>query len=334
MLGQADGTSWMAGFARSMLSIALLLAEKNPVYEDLASKFWEHFVYIANSMNSLTNPKKSLWHEQDGFFYDHLTTPDGETIPIRARTMVGFVPMFGATVVDADLCGRYPAFGRRRQWFLEHRPDLMESVAPMVTPGCHNTLILGLVRTEQFRRMLAYMLDENEFLSPYGIRAVSKYHLEHPFVLKLDGEEHRLDYEPGESTTDLFGGNSNWRGPIWFPVNFLIIQALREYHRYYGSSFQVECPTGSGQMKTLEQVASELSRRVARIFLPDASGKRPVFGDSQMFNSDPNWKDLIPFYEYFHGDTGRGCGASHQTGWTGLIAQILVSLHDATRDRE
>jgi hypothetical protein len=334
MLGQADGTSWMAAFARNMMSIALLLAEHNPLYEDLASKFWEHFVYIANSMNSLTDPKKSLWHEQDGFFYDHLTTPSGETIPIRARTMVGFVPMFGATVVDADSCHQHPAFARRRQWFLEHRPDLMKSVGPMVTPGAHNTLIMGLVRTEQLRRMLAYMLDEREFLSPYGVRAVSKYHLEHPFVLKLDGQEYRLDYEPGESTTDLFGGNSNWRGPVWFPVNFLIIQALREYYRYYGNSFQVECPTGSGQMKTLEQVASELSRRVARIFLRDASGNRPVFGDTQMFNNDPNWKDLIPFYEYFHGDTGRGCGASHQTGWTGLIAQILVSLHDATRDHE
>ncbi len=334
MLGQADGTSWMAAFARSMLSIALLLAEKNPVYEDLASKFWEHFVYIANSMNSLTDPKKSLWHEQDGFFYDHLTTPTGETIPIRARTMVGFVPIFGATVVDADMCQRYPAFSRRRQWFLEHRPDLLKSVAPMVTPGAHNTLILGLIRTDQLRRMLAYMLDEREFLSPYGIRSVSKFHLEHPLVLQLNGEEHRLDYEPGESTTDLFGGNSNWRGPIWFPVNFLIIQALREYHRYYGNSFQVECPTGSGKMKTLEQVAGEIAHRLARIFLRDANGKRPVFGESQIFNDDPNWKDFIPFYEYFHGDTGRGCGASHQTGWTGLIAQILVSLHDATRDRE
>ena len=279
MLGQADGTSWMAAFARSMLSIALILAEQNRVYEDLASKFWEHFVYIANSMNSLTDPKKSLWHEEDGFFYDHLTTPDGETIPIRARTMVGFVPLFGATVVDADSCQQHPAFNRRRQWFIEHRPDLVESVGPMVTPGAHNTLILGLVRTDQLRRMLAYMLDEHEFLSTYGMRAVSKFHLENPFSLKLDGQEYRLDYEPGESTTDLFGGNSNWRGPIWLPVNFFIIQALREYHRYYGNAFQVECPTGSGQMKTLEQVASELARRVARIFLRDEHGKRPVFGD-------------------------------------------------------
>ncbi len=326
LLGQADGTSWMAAFARSMLSNALLLAEQNPVYEDLASKFWEHFVYIANSMNSLTDRAKSLWHEEDGFFYDQLTTPSGETMPIRARTMVGFVPLFGATVVDAVSCQRHPAFNRRRQWFIEHRPDLVKSVGPMVTPGAHNTLILGLVRTDQLRRMLAYLLDEREFLSPYGVRAVSRYHLEHPLVMQLDGHEYRLDYEPGESTTDLFGGNSNWRGPIWMPVNFLLIQALREYHLYYGNTFQVECPTGSGHMMTLEQVAKEIARRVAQIFLLDGQGRRAVFGDCELFQKDPNWRDHIPFYEYFHGDTGRGCGASHQTGWTGLIAQILVML--------
>jgi len=284
-------------------------------------------------MNSLTDSTKSLWHEQDGFFYDHLTLPSCETMPIRARTMVGFVPLFGAVAVVADMCQRHPAFNRRRQWFIEHRPDLIESVGPMVTPGVHNTLILGLVRTDQLRRMLAYMLDEKEFLSPYGVRSVSRYHLAHPLVLQLDGQEHRLDYEPGESTTNLFGGNSNWRGPIWFPVNFLIIQALREYHRYYGNSFQVECPTGSGQMKTLEEVAAELAHRLTRIFLRGADGKRPVFGSVNLFNDDPNWRDFIPFYEYFHGDTGRGCGASHQTGWTGLVAQILFGLHDATRDR-
>jgi hypothetical protein len=331
LLGQADGTSWMASFARSMLSIALMLAENNPVYEDLASKFWEHFVYIANSMNSLTDPTKTLWHEEDGFFYDHLTTPSCETIPIRARTMVGFVPLFGATAVDAFSCQRHPAFNRRRQWFIEHRPQLVESVGPMVTPGAHNTLILGLVRTDQLRRMLARMLDEDEFLSPYGIRSVSRYHLEHPMVMQLDGQEYRLDYEPGESTTDLFGGNSNWRGPIWMPVNFLIIQALREYHLYYGNSFQVECPTGSGQMMTLEQVAKELGRRLAHIFLRDPHGRRPVFGDCQRMSDDAQWRDYIPFYEYFHGDTGRGCGASHQTGWTGLIAQVLVMLSKEMR---
>jgi hypothetical protein len=326
MLGQADGTSWMAAFARSMLSIALMLAERNPIYEDLASKFWEHFIYIANSMNSLDDPKKSLWHEGDGFFYDHLTTPEGETIPIRARTMVGFVPLFGASVVEAFSCNQHEAFNRRRKWFIEHRPEMVEAVGPMVTPGAHNHLILGLVRTDQLRRMLAYMLDEAEFLSPFGIRAVSRHHLENPLVMRLEGREYRLDYEPGESTTDLFGGNSNWRGPIWLPVNFLIIQALREYYLYYGDMFQVECPTGSGKMMTLEQVAKELARRVSHIFLRDASGKRAVFGDSELFNNNPQWRDLIPFFEYFHGDTGRGCGASHQTGWTGLIAQILVML--------
>jgi hypothetical protein len=326
MLGQADGTSWMAAFARSMLSIALVLAEQNPVYEDLASKFWEHFVYIANSMNSLTEPKKSLWHEEDGFFYDQLTTPNCETIAIRARTMVGFVPLFGATAVDAFSCQRHAAFNRRRQWFIEHRPELVESVGPMVTPGANNKLILGLVRSDQLRRMLSYMLDENEFLSPYGVRSVSRHHLDHPFVMQIDGQEYRLDYEPGESMTDLFGGNSNWRGPIWIPVNFLIIQALREYYLYYGESFQVECPTDSGQMMTLEQVAKELAHRLARIFLRGVNGRRAVFGDCALFNNDPYWRDLIPFFEYFHGDTGRGCGASHQTGWTGLIAQILVML--------
>jgi hypothetical protein len=268
------------------------------VYEDMASKFWEHFIYIANSMNSITDVDKSLWHEGDGFFYDHLTTPTGEVIPLRARTMVGFVPLFGATIVDANTCNRHPSFDRRRQWFITHRPDLTAAVGPMVTPGVHNTLILGLVRTDQFRRMLAYMLDENEFLSPYGIRSVSRYHLEHPFVMKLDGQEYRLDYQPGESTTDLFGGNSNWRGPVWIPVNFLIIQALREYHLYYGNQFQVECPTGSGNMMTLEEVAKELSRRVTRIFLRDKDGKRPVFGDCELFNNDPNWRDYIPFFEY------------------------------------
>jgi hypothetical protein len=326
LLGQADGTSWMATFAKSMLSTALLLAERDPVYEDVASKFWEHFIYIATAMNSQTDPQKSLWDEQDGFFYDYLISAKHERIPVRARTMVGFVPMFGATTVPPDTFERYPGFQRRRQWFIEHRPDLVESVEPMVVPGANNNLILGLVRPDQLRRMLAYMLDENEFLSPYGVRAVSRYHRDHPLVLNLDGREYRLDYEPGESGTDLFGGNSNWRGPIWMPVNFLILQALKQYHHYYGDKFQVECPTGSGNMKNLDQVAEELARRLSRIFLLDAEGRRAVFGDCKLFNNDPHWRDLIPFHEYFHGDTGRGCGASHQTGWTGLIAEVLIGL--------
>ena len=326
LLGQADGTSWMAAFAKSMLSIALLLAEKNPAYEDLASKFWEHFIYIANSMNSRNDPKNSLWDEHDGFFYDYLISAKGELLPVRARTMVGFVPMFGASAVCADIFERYPGFERRRQWFIQHRPGLVESVGPMVTPGVNNTLILGLVRPDQLRRILATMLDENEFLSPYGLRAVSRYHENHPLVLDLDGQEYRLDYEPGESQTSLFGGNSNWRGPIWMPVNFLILSSLRQYHLYYGDDFRVECPKGSGKMKNLNEVAEELARRLLRIFLPDAEGRRPVFGDCRLFQSDPHWRNLVPFHEYFHGDTGRGCGASHQTGWTGLITQILISL--------
>jgi hypothetical protein len=326
LLGQADGTSWMATFAKSMLSIALLLAEQDPVYEDVASKFWEHFLLIANAMNSRSDRQRSLWDETDGFFYDHLISPTHERIPVRARTMVGFVPMFGASTVPADTFERYPGFQRRRQWFIEHRPHLVESVGPMVFPGPNKNLILGLVRPEQLRSMLRYMLDENEFLSPYGVRAVSRYHLDHPLVLNLAGQEYRLDYEPGESTTNLFGGNSNWRGPIWMPVNFLILYALKQYHRYYGASFQIECPTGSGSMKNLAQVAEELAQRLARIFLLDKEGKRAVFGNHHLFNGDPNWRDLIPFHEYFHGDTGRGCGASHQTGWTGLIAEILMGF--------
>jgi len=329
LLGQADGTSWMAAFAKSMCSAALLLAERDPVYEDLASKFWEHFIYIANAMNSLRDPKRSLWDERDGFFYDNLISHDRPPVAVRARTMVGFVPMFGATTVPANTFDRFPAFQRRRRWFAEQRPDLLDSVGPMIVPGPNNNLILGLVRTDQLRRMLSRMLDEEEFLSPYGVRAVSRYHRDHPLILNLDGKEYRLDYEPGESTIALFGGNSNWRGPIWMPVNFLIIAALQEYHKYYGDTFQVECPTGSGNMKNLGEVAEDLAHRLARIFHRDGEGRRPVFGDCRLFDTDPYWRDLIPFHEYFHGDSGRGCGASHQTGWTGLITQILLTMRGA-----
>jgi hypothetical protein len=328
MLGQADGTSWMAAFAKSMMATALLLAEKNPAYEDVASKFWEHFVYIANSMNSLKDPSRSLWDPQDGFFYDNLISVKGEMIPIRARTMVGFVPLFGISAISADSCHHYPAFERRRQWFVEHRPDLVESVGPLVTPGPNNTLILGLVREDQLRSMLKYMLDEKEFLSNYGIRSVSQIHREQPLVLHLDDQEYRLDYEPGESQTYLFGGNSNWRGPIWLPVNFLILLSLRQLHVHYGDDFKIECPTGSGKLMNLNEIALEIARRLLRIFLRDERGRRAVFGDCELFQKDPNWRDLIPFHEYFHGDSGRGCGASHQTGWTGLIAQIVMNMEE------
>ena len=325
LLGQADGSSWMAAFAKSMFATALLLAERNPVYEDLASKYWEHFIYIANSVNSLHDPENNLWDETDGFFYDHLITSDRGLIPIRARTMVGFVPLFGATVAPASLFSRFPDFERRRQWFIKHHPELVASVAPLVTPGANDTVMLGLIRADQLRRMLAYMLDENEFLSPYGIRGISLFHKAHPLILNVGGEDFRLDYEPGESQTDLFGGNSNWRGPVWMPVNYLIVMALKQYHLYCGDAFKVECPTGSGVLMTLNEVAEEIGRRLARIFVCDEQGRRAVFGESALFNGDPHWRDLIPFHEYFHGDTGRGCGASHQTGWTGLITHVLMS---------
>lgn len=328
LLGQADGTSWMATFAKSMLSIALVLAKNDPVYEDVASKFWEHFIYIGNAMNSLHNRDKSLWDEEDGFFYDYLITPDLRRSPVRARTMVGFVPLFGATAAPGDTFDRHPDFERRREWFLTHRPDLVDSVGPMNIPGANNTLMTGLVRPEQLKRMLGYMLDEDEFLSAYGIRAVSRYHRDHPLVVRLGDDEYRLDYEPGESTTYLFGGNSNWRGPIWMPVNYLIISALLNYYPYYGDGWTVECPTGSGQQMSLYQVAREIAGRVAKLFLRDKDGKRPVFGPYDLFNADPHWRDLINFHEYFHGDTGRGCGAAHQTGWTGLIAELMIRFGD------
>jgi len=326
LLGQADGTSWMAAFAKSMLSNALLLAERNPAYEDLASKFWEHFIYIANSLVNHADPSKSLWDEQDGFFYDNLISDKGQFIPIRARTMVGFTPLFAASAAPVQLFQRHEAFERRRQWFIQHRPDLIRNIETMVTPGANNSLLLGFVRPDQLKRMLHYMLDESEFLSPYGIRAVSRFHKEHPLVLNIDGREYRLDYEPGESQTNLFGGNSNWRGPIWFPVNFLILFSLRQYHLYLGDDFRVECPTGSGKLMNLNEVAAEIGTRLTRIFLLDQQAQRAVFGGRSLFNGDPNWRDLIPFHEYFHGDTGRGCGASHQTGWTGLVATVLMNL--------
>ncbi|MGB7438520.1 MAG: hypothetical protein WBW49_24125, partial [Candidatus Acidiferrum sp.] len=228
--------------------------------------------------------------------------------------------------VSANIFDRFPDFQRRRQWFIDHRPDLVKSIQSMVNPGANQNLLLGFVREDQLRRLLAYMLDENEFLSPFGVRSVSRFHLDHPLILDLAGQEYRLDYEPAESTTNTFGGNSNWRGPVWMPVNHLILLALRKDHQYYGDQFKIECPTGSGKQMTLGDIAHELATRLSKLFLRDENGHRPICGSNPLFNDDPHWRDLIPFYEYFDGDTGRGCGASHQTGWTGLIAQILIDL--------
>ena len=322
-IAQSDGTSWMAMYALNLLSIALELGREDPAYEDVASKFWEHFLHIARAMNKRGDEDIRLWDEEEGFFYDVLHLTEGKPLPMKVRSMVGLIPLFAVETLEPELLERLPDFKRRMSWFINNRPDLTSNVACMRTPGNEERRLLSIVDKEQLRRVLRYMLDENEFLSPYGIRAVSRFHKTNPYTLGVDGTQHRVDYEPAESSTGLFGGNSNWRGPVWFPLNYLLIESLQKFHHYYGADFKVECPTGSGQLMTLWEVSAELSRRLSRIFLVDESGRRPVFGGVQQFQQDANWRDLVPFYEYFHGDNGAGIGASHQTGWTGLVAKLL-----------
>lgn len=320
---QSDGTSWMAMYTLNLLTIALELAREDPAYEDVASKFWEHFVYIADAMNKIGSEDMGLWDEQDGFYYDVLHLPDGAHVPLRVRSAVGLIPLFAIVTVEDHVLDAFPGFKKRLEWFVHNRLDLTANISTMRTPGQQERRLVSLVRADRLRRVLKYMLDEEEFLSPYGIRALSRVHRNHPYVLQFGGQEYRVDYEPAESTTGLFGGNSNWRGPIWFPLNYLIIESLQKFHYYFGDSFQIECPTGSGQMMDLGQVAAEISRRLSHIFLRGPDGQRPVFGGLEKFQNDPNWRDLILFYEYFHGDNGAGIGASHQTGWTGLVAKLL-----------
>jgi hypothetical protein len=320
---QSDGTSWMAMYTLNLLAIALELAREDQAYEDVASKFWEHFIHIAHAMNNIGRDNVELWDEADGFYYDVLHTPDGRHIPMRVHSMVGLIPLFAIETLEPEMLDRLPGFRRRMEWFIQNRPDLTGNVASMEMPGKKERRLLSIVNQNRLRRVLKLMLDENEFLSPYGIRALSRFHLEHPYSINLNGEEHRVDYEPAESTTGVFGGNSNWRGPIWFPVNYLIIESLQKFHYYFGDEFKVECPTGSGQMMTLWEVAADISRRLSSLFLRDKDGRRPVHGASQKFQSDPHWRDLLLFYEYFHGENGAGLGASHQTGWTGLVAKLL-----------
>jgi hypothetical protein len=331
-LEQSDGTSWMAMFTLNLLAIALELARHNPAYEDVASKFWEHFLYIANAMNHRGGDGFDLWDEEDGFYYDVLRLPDESNFPLRVRSMVGLIPLFAVETLEPETLDKLPGFKRRLEWFIAHRPDLMQNVASMGTPGMGERRLLSVVPRDRLRRVLHVMLDQREFLSPYGIRALSAFHRAHPYTLKLDGQEHRVDYEPAESTTVLFGGNSNWRGPIWFPVNYLLVESLQKFHHYLGDDFRVECPTGSEQQLTLREVATELSNRLARIFLRDERNRRPVFGDRELFQRDRFWRDLVPFYEYFHGDTGEGLGASHQTGWTSLVAKLLQQSGVVTKD--
>ena len=320
---QSDGTSWMAMYTLNLLAIALELASEDSSYEDVASKFWEHFVYIANAMEHRGADGVGLWDEQDGFFYDVLRLPDGTHYPMKVRSMVGLIPLFAVETLEPELLDKLPGFKRRLEWFIHNRPDLTANLACMETPGRGSRRLLSIANPEQLRSILQFMLDEGEFLSPYGIRALSRAHDEHPYCLEVDGMKHCVDYEPAESTSGLFGGNSNWRGPIWFPVNFLLIESLQKFDYYLGENFKVEFPRGSGKMMTLWEVSQELSMRLAKIFLRDGNGRRPVYGGIEKFQSDPHWRDLILFHEYFHGDNGAGLGASHQTGWTGLVSKLL-----------
>jgi hypothetical protein len=320
---QSDGTSWMAMYCLNLLEIALELTQYDPVYEDIASKFFEHFIFIADAMNNIGIYSTDLWDETDRFYYDVLNLPDGRHIRLKVRSMVGLIPLFAIATITQDALSRLPNFKRRAIWFLENRPELAANIAYLEATGVEGTRVLSLLPPDKLRHILEKMLDENEFLSEHGIRALSRYHDQHPFTFSAEGHEYRVDYEPAESTTGLFGGNSNWRGPIWFPVNYLIIESLQKFHYYLGDDFKVECPTDSGQMMTLWEVARELSQRLIGIFTQDATGRRSVYGGRECFQSDPYWRDLILFYEYFHGDSGAGIGASHQTGWTGLVAKLI-----------
>ena len=322
-LDQADGTSWMAFFCGTMLSIALELASEDPSYEDVASKFFEHFVSIADAINTVG--ETGLWHEEDGFYYDHLRR-NGELLPLRVRSLVGLLPMITAEVIDVSCVDRLPGFARRMRWFLENRKDLARQISYMDCHGMPGRLLLAIPSRRRLQRMLRYLLDESEFLSPFGVRSLSKVHAEHPYRIAADGHEYRVSYVPGESDTSLFGGNSNWRGPVWLPMNYLIMESLERYHRFYGDDLEVECPTGSGRMMNLKQVANELSQRLSRLVLSDNTGMRACHGDDLRYARDPHYRNLVLFYEYFHGDTGRGLGASHQTGWSALLLRCLEKL--------
>jgi len=326
-IDQADGTAWMAMYCLNMLSIALELARTRPVYEDVATKFFEHFIYIANAIYAMgelgQTGEHGLWDESDQFFYDVLHHPDGRYERLKVRSFVGLIPLFAVEVVEPDLLARLPRFRRRMDWFLQYRPALVDRVASLTEPGQGGLLLLSMVSRDQLRAVLQRMLDTEEFLSPYGVRSLSRYHKDHPFVFHADGAVHSVQYQPADSTTDLFGGNSNWRGPVWFPLNYLMLEALEKYHRYYGDDLQVEVPTGSGQFHALAGVAANLGRRLARLFLPGQDGHRPFLGGDGLLQSDPRWYAHTLFYEYFHGDNGAGLGASHQTGWTALVARLL-----------
>ncbi|UCD99435.1 MAG: glucosidase [Chloroflexota bacterium] len=319
-LEQADGTAWMAFFSQNMLSIALEIARHDPTYEDMVLKFVQHFLWIAGSMDRVGDNQDELWDEEDGFFYDVLVMPDGSGHRIRVHSMVGLLPLTAVAVIEPEIIASMPDVVERVRAFINKRPELVANIHPISKPGVDGRRLLSILNESKLRRVLEQMLDEDHFLSPYGIRSLSRWHLDHPYTIKVHGEEYQVQYLPAESNTGLFGGNSNWRGPVWFPVNALLIRALLVYYSYYGDDFKVEFPTRSGQMMTLYQVAKEIALRLARIFERDGQGMRPVFGGAEKFQEDPHWRDHLLFYEYFHGDNGAGLGASHQTGWTGVVA--------------
>jgi Glycosyl hydrolase family 63 C-terminal domain len=323
---QSDGTSWMSMFCLNMLAIALELAKEDRVYEDVATKFYEHFVYISDAMNNLGEECTELWNERDGFYYDVLHLPDERNIPLRLRSMVGLIPLFAVETIEDEWYEKLPDFKRRTEWFLENRPDLTDEIACMQTKGRGDRRLLALVNKDRLARVLHIMLSEAEFLSDYGIRALSRFHKNSPYFLMVGDTEYRVEYEPAESRSGMFGGNSNWRGPIWFPMNYLLIESLQKFDFYYGEDFKIEFPTGSGVMMTLWEVSQELGKRLSNIFLRDEDGIRAVHGSVEKFQTDAHWRDHILFYEYFHGDKGTGLGASHQTGWTGLIGKLLQQI--------
>jgi hypothetical protein len=322
-INQSDGTSWMAMYSLNLMRIALELAQHNPVYEDIATKFFEHFLQIAAAMNSMAGNGAGLWDEQDEFFYDVLQLPDGARVPLRLRSMVGLIPLFAVETLDHQLLDRVPEFRKRLEWFLAYRPDLARLVSRWTEPGRGERRLLSLLRGHRMKCLLRRMLDETEFLSDYGVRSLSRHYREAPYVFSSRGRSFNVSYEPAESTSGQFGGNSNWRGPIWFPVNFLLIESLQRFHYYYGDDFRIEHPTGSGNFMTLDAIAEELTSRLTRIFLPGPDGRRPGSRQHGALADDPHFRDYVLFHEYFDGDDGRGLGASHQTGWTGLVAKLL-----------
>jgi hypothetical protein len=330
-LEQADGTAWMGVYCADLLAIALELARDDPAYENIASKFFEHFLYIAGSLNNLAETPLSLWDPVDEFYYDVLLLPDAEPLPLRVRSLVGLLPILAVEVIPPDLLQRLPRFARRVQSFLDERPDLADLVAQWHNPAGGDAHLLALVPGDRLASLLRRMLDPGEFLSDHGIRSLSKTYAVEPYRIRVNGSESEIRYEPGESTSWLYGGNSNWRGPLWFPTSYLLIQALREFHAYYGDSFRVECPVGSGRQMTLAEVADELSRRLVGIFVRGPDGRRPSAESCPLLQSDPHWRDYVWFHEYFHGENGAGLGASHQTGWTSLVAALIEGGQEARR---